>query len=543
MNVKSSSKIFIICILLSTIFTGCSLEDATMTNGNNPLPSTNKYENHLSISVGYWNIENLSNTGNNDEFMNYIENLFNITIQPVSVTWSNYKENYQILNATNSLPDVFATLTLSSSDNNDSAFLTDLIKNGSIKALPENLSSYPNMEALMDSVPYTRYSDGQFYAIPRTSFTDPILGATDAVMLVRRDWMDHLGISNPNSFEEFLAMTTAFTKNDPDGNGIDDTVGYNVNKISALGKWVMLGIAPECNVYSWIQLGDRYVPSWSTNEFNDVIVAYRKLYQSGSLDPNFLSKNPSSVIEDFARDRLGTLEYKVSPSTLLEIKTIWDVYNTKPFEECVDFLPIFPAPDGIQYSNSSSTFWSESLISSNVSDEKMERIIALFDFLLSKEGMELCQYGIPEVDYTYTEQNYELLIVLNGKSLKSTLMEKYPSFYLFSSLATWGGSWSDYEDNAINSIKYSSSCVNLARNTLLWYSENTLQVQRPYEFLMYPKEPTELFSTQQAFNAFINCIIGNKDPVQMWQAYLDNLYEQGFDEYIDSQNNNYNNAK
>ena len=59
-----------------------------------------------------------------DAMTQYIEDLFNITLEPLAVTWSNYKERYQILSATGSLPDVFATLTLSSNDNNDSCFLT-----------------------------------------------------------------------------------------------------------------------------------------------------------------------------------------------------------------------------------------------------------------------------------------------------------------------------------------------------------------------------------------------------------------------------------
>ena len=67
----------------------------------------------------------------------YIEELFNITLHPTSVTWSNYKERYQILSATDSLPDLFATLTLSSTDNNDSATFTDMIETGSIRALPK----------------------------------------------------------------------------------------------------------------------------------------------------------------------------------------------------------------------------------------------------------------------------------------------------------------------------------------------------------------------------------------------------------------------
>ena len=74
-------------------------------------------------------------------------------------------------------------------------------------------------------------------------------------------------------------MTIAFAKNDPDGNGIDDTLGYNVNSINALGKWVILGIAPECNVYSWTENNGFYVPSWSTDAFKQVVKDYRLLYE------------------------------------------------------------------------------------------------------------------------------------------------------------------------------------------------------------------------------------------------------------------------
>lgn len=160
-----------------------------------------------------------------DGMTRYIEELFNITLHPVSVTWSNYKERYQILSATVS-PDVFATITLSSNDNNDSATFADMIETGSIWALPEDLSSFPCCIRCWNPFLYTVYGR-PYYAIPRASFMDSILGATDAAMLVRRDWMDNLGL-DPENLEEFAAMCSAFAHEDPDGNGLDDTIGYNV---------------------------------------------------------------------------------------------------------------------------------------------------------------------------------------------------------------------------------------------------------------------------------------------------------------------------
>lgn len=41
-----------------------------------------------------------------------------------------------MLSVTNSLPDVFATLTISSNDTNDSAYYEDLIRNGEYSTTP-----------------------------------------------------------------------------------------------------------------------------------------------------------------------------------------------------------------------------------------------------------------------------------------------------------------------------------------------------------------------------------------------------------------------
>ncbi|MGF7145996.1 ABC-type glycerol-3-phosphate transport system substrate-binding protein [Anaerotaenia torta] len=499
------------------------------------------FDEHLDISVGYWNIDAMVKAAQPDDVTQYMEELFNITLHPVSVTWSNYKERYQILSATGSLPDVFATVTISSSNTDDSASYTDMIESGSIRALPEDLSSYPLLNGLLKAVPYTRYSDGAFYAIPRVSFTTPILTSTDAALLVRRDWMNQLGLEDPENFEEFLALTAAFAKEDPDGNGIDDTIGYNVNTRAALGKWVILGIAPKCNIFSWVEENGRFVPTWTTEDFKTVIASYRRLYDAGGLDPEFYTKSPVTVMEDFAAGRLGALEYKSSPSAFREVKEQWDVLNDKPFEECVDVLPVFPAPDGIRYSNSSGVFWSESYISSAADDAKLERILALFEFLLSEQGRRLCLYGIEGVDYTRTEDgNYKYLLNIDEKA-SDFLERKYPSLTLFANIATWGGGWEDFEDTEMNYQRYGEACVKLARKSVLWYQENTTQIIRPHAFLLYPKEPSDYFNSSQVLGAFIECIIGNGDPIRMWESTLNTMYEQGLEEYIDRQNENYQN--
>ncbi|MFR6582052.1 MAG: hypothetical protein ACLURP_08490 [Ruminococcus sp.] len=119
----------------------------------------------------------------------------------------------------------------------------------------------------------------------------------------------------------------------------------------------------------------------------------------------------------------------------------------------------FPAPDGIRYSNSSSIFWSESYISSDVDDTKAERILALLEFLLSDEGQDFCPLWIRGIDYEKDKDgNYSCLLDTKGESLTQLLPRKYPSSILFSGIATWGGSWKDFEVNDMNTLVMEKIC-------------------------------------------------------------------------------------
>ena len=63
--------------------------------------------------------------------------------------------------------------------------------------------------------------DGAMYGLP-----DPgALPQTDS-LVIRQDWLDKLSITAPKTIDEFLTVAKAFTFDDPDGNGQDDTYGF-----------------------------------------------------------------------------------------------------------------------------------------------------------------------------------------------------------------------------------------------------------------------------------------------------------------------------
>lgn len=498
---------------------------------------------NIPISFGYWDIDSTANAPAPDGLTAFLEERFSFKARPHSFNWSTYKQQYRILAATDDLPDVFSTNLLSSNDADDTAFFHELIESGDIRPLPADLSPYPCLEALLSHFESHRQKDGLFYCIPRPNFLDTTLSSSDAALVVRRDWMEKLGIEDPENLEDFIKMASAFASQDPDGNQIDDTFGYNANSLSALGKWVILGIAPQCNVYCWTQNQDgSYLPSWLTQDFEQVVLAYRRLYETGGLDPNFYVKNASAVVDDFVSGRLGAMEYKFSASALSQLQDLWEAENDLPFDKCVDVLPIFPAPDGLRYSNSSNLFWSETYISSSISEEAFGRLLSLFDFLLSKEGMTILKLGFQGSDFDYAKDG-SLISLLDTKTQTyyNALRKKYPSLNLWSNIVSWGWERSDFEAGPESSFLYSDSCIRLAQKALSFCERETLQIQRPYAFLTYPKEHSTFHAS--AFHAFIHSIIGKGDPLKLWRASLEKMKENGLEDYVRRQNQLYQSAK
>ena len=123
--------------------------------------------------------------------------------------------------------------------------------------------------------------------------------------------------------------------------------------------------------------------------------------------------------------------------------------------------------------------------------------------------------------------------------MSSQLKAKYPSIELFGSLATWGGTFDDFVPGGMNYHLCDKSCVDLAYRDLIWNKENATMVTRPERFLITPKEPSEIFSTGNAFSTFIKCIVGFDDALVMWEEAIGQMKAAGLEEYIDRQNKIY----
>lgn len=131
-------------------------------------------------------------------------------------------------------------------------------------------------------------------------------------MLIRKDWLDKLGLKVPVTTDEYLAVMRAFTFNDPDGNGKADTYGY--------GAFIEINNFEE-------GLGRRMDPfmgafgvagTWNMNAANaglnvrnpayfDALAYVKKIMDEKIIDPNWLSYKKDDFRAAWKQGRFGIM--------------------------------------------------------------------------------------------------------------------------------------------------------------------------------------------------------------------------------------------
>ncbi len=81
-----------------------------------------------------------------DKIFNDLQSKFNVSIDPVQITWNDWEEKLKVWAASNQLPDIFPNALAG-----NLGMYKTWAKQGVIKALPDDLSKYPNIKRVMAS--------------------------------------------------------------------------------------------------------------------------------------------------------------------------------------------------------------------------------------------------------------------------------------------------------------------------------------------------------------------------------------------------------
>ncbi len=130
----------------------------------------------------------------------------------------------------------------------------------------------------------------------------PVYENSPAVFSIREDWLETLGLEAPDTFAEAREVWRAFTFNDPDGNGEDDTYGYGLTMATKGGghlKSLMLFLHAVRVPFFQVGEDGRYVPTFNNPEAAFVLEFIRGCYEEGLFGPDVMFRSDASPTRRF----------------------------------------------------------------------------------------------------------------------------------------------------------------------------------------------------------------------------------------------------
>ncbi|HMN60817.1 MAG TPA: extracellular solute-binding protein [Anaerolinea sp.] len=202
--------------------------------------------------------------------------------------------------------------------------------------------------------------EGKLWGIPLTDASV----TSASVLWIRQDWMDKLGISAPTSMADVLEISRRFTEEDPDGNGVNDTIGLATDK-SLWGS--IAGLQGFFNGYHaypgiWYERNGKLAYGSVQPEMRAALLALQEMYAKGQIDKEFGVKDINQVTETIAKGKCG-----------MEFGVWWNPYH----------------PLNLSQQNYPEAYWSAFAIPSvDSTPAKSQYSSAIWSFLVIRSGYE-----------------------------------------------------------------------------------------------------------------------------------------------------------
>jgi len=527
------STVMVSLTMLAGIISACGSDNNGNTSNNagsnasTAVDSDNPYAKHLDISIAMWDIDATLAAAENDAIYQSILDKFNISIKPVNTTWDDYTQKIQMWAASGQLPDIFAI------DAIGTQYQRKWIEQDVVAALPTDLSAYPNLEEYFSAPDIQGLAvDGVQYTIPRRMFPSVDWSALDRVVAYRWDLAQAAGITKePETWEEFNALLEAIVKNDPENKNITGITSSTVKMIGGLFWTYGNAIATSDGSgvdFKWIKEDGQFVPAVFSKKALPAVENMKAMYDNGLIDPDIALTSPDNAYDKFASGKAAAIIVGngfVGVNNNLYEKRWVQSYPDKEFVDNVKFLNPLIGPDGERTHAVFKTYWSESYFNGGISDEKLQRILALYDYILSDEGKTLLTYGIEGEDY---KVEGDQKVALNDEPLYA----KYPVVAFLKDLVAYETADTYNMDNPnILDEKLRKVGIDFINNVL----ENSTVPEYDIR-LTYMSTPTKDSFTVFDHDDLVKIIHSNKPAAETWNEIVEGYKAKGLDKMIQEVN-------
>lgn len=268
---------------------------------------------------------------------------------------------------------------------------------GILANLDDKIKDYPNLMANITSGQWSdarALSTGHIVAVPRPNAHDR------RGYIINQTWLDNLGLEAPETIEEFVEVSRAFTFDDPDMNGKDDT--YGVTFSSTTGRNPLfsqttdfVSTAYNMSVHWGMPDVDGSFHTRATSElFYDYLDLFKDMYEEGILDRELIINKSyeNDVIGAMIKNRVGIVQASAK-SYITEFITA----NDKELDEYTFHAPLKLTEDSDPIYTLPPSNWAAFHIFAD--SDKIDDALRFLDFCNSEEGYILFTFGVEGLHY------------------------------------------------------------------------------------------------------------------------------------------------
>jgi putative aldouronate transport system substrate-binding protein len=334
------------------------------------------------------------------EVWKYIEDKFNIEYESMGVPDNSYAEKLMVTVASGDMPDAMVWTKYPDPEFNK------LVRQGAFLQLDDYLKSAPNIQKIPQTIWNNIKVDGKIYGIPRPR------ALTRAAVIIRKDWLDNLGLPIPKTVDDIYNTAVKFTTGDPDRNGKNDTfgivMGENVSHQDSL--WMAFDTGN-----GWRVMEDGTLMSADiTPGRRQALQWLSRLYQEGGIDKDFAVLKNTQVWEKLESGKAGIM---LGGQTSDFARYVENLSKVDPKAQLIMIHPPV-GPTGKSGFAETTGFFGQIVLPATLGKDpdKVRRIISFLDFQASDEGYKMGRYGIEGVHYT---KNPDGTLKLNNEKLKA----------------------------------------------------------------------------------------------------------------------------
>ncbi|PAF12361.1 MAG: Sugar ABC transporter substrate-binding protein [Shouchella clausii] len=443
------------------------------------------------------------------EVQHLLEEATNTELDIQWVPDSNYEERLNTAFATGTLPQAVYMKNQTTYDQ-----FKDAIRDGQFWEIGPYLDEFENLKKLKPEVVENTMVDGKVYALYQGR---PLARSG---IIYRKDWADNLGLEAPTTIEEFAEMARAFTEDDPDGNGRDDTIGLTDRNDLVYGAFKTVA-SWHGTPNGWGEKDGELLPEFMFDEYIDTLDFFKELHENGYMNKDF---PVTSKPDQQALLKNGTAGIYVG--SMGDVLTLYSEASQINPDLEFDVHNYVEGPDG-EYNIWAIPGYGNLVIfpkSAVQTEEELKSILSFYDQLMEPENANLIYWGIEDEHYTVEDGK---AVAIEDTQRTEREVKPYQSIEI-----------GEAETNG-RYLGQSHYPVKLKADELEIDNESYL-VHDPTTTLHSPTAQTHGERLQQIINdATYQYILGQTDLAGFEQA-IETWRSQGGDDMISEYNESYN---